>query len=71
VQMLPLRAATSFSVARAQCRFPVEASDSACAADKKLYQRRIQATDEEIDAPVYALYGLTGEEIAIVEGRDH
>jgi hypothetical protein len=40
-------------------------------ADKKLYQRRIEATDEETDALVYELYGLTEEEIAIVEGRDH
>ncbi len=38
-------------------------------ADKKLYQRQIEATDEEIDALVYELYGLTEEEIAIVEGR--
>jgi len=39
-------------------------------ADKKLYQRQIQATDAEIDALVYELYGLTEEEIAIVEGKD-
>jgi hypothetical protein len=39
-------------------------------ADKKLYQRQIEATDLEIDALLYELYGLTGEEIAIVEGRD-
>jgi len=36
-------------------------------ADEKLYQRQIEATDEEIDALVYELYGLTEEEIAIVE----
>ena len=29
------------------------------------------ATHGEIDALVYELYGLTEEEIAIVEGRDH
>jgi len=40
-------------------------------ADKRLYQRQIEATDAEIDALVYDLYGLTEEEIAIVEGRDH
>jgi len=39
-------------------------------ADKKLYERQIEAADEEIDALAYELYGLTGEEIAIVEGRD-
>jgi hypothetical protein len=38
-------------------------------ADKKLYQRQVQATDRQIDALVYELYGLTEEEIAIVEGR--
>ena len=30
-------------------------------------QRQIEATDEEIDALVYESYGLTEEEIAIVE----
>ena len=37
------------------------------AADKKLYQRQIETTDEEIDALVCELYGLTDEEVAIVE----
>jgi hypothetical protein len=37
-------------------------------ADKTLYQRQIEATDRQIDALVYKLYGLTEEEIAIVEG---
>jgi hypothetical protein len=32
-------------------------------------QREINVTDEQIDALVYELYGLTAEEIAIVEGR--
>jgi len=40
-------------------------------AEKKLYQRQIEATDEEIDALVHELYGLTEEEIGIVEGRDN
>ena len=31
--------------------------------------REIEATDQVIDALVYELYGLTDEEIAIVEGR--
>jgi hypothetical protein len=38
-------------------------------ADNELYQRQIETTDEEIDALVYELYGLTDEEIAMVEGR--
>ena len=36
-------------------------------ADKELYQRQIDAADEEIDPLVYELYGLAAEEIAIVE----
>jgi len=35
---------------------------------EKSCQREIEATVEEIDALVYELYGLTEEEIAIVEG---
>lgn len=33
-------------------------------------QRQIEATDRQIDALVYELYGLTAEEIKIVEGRE-
>jgi len=36
--------------------------------DKELYQRQIEATDRQIDRLVYELYGLTEEEITIVEG---
>ena len=43
---------------------------AAIPAEKKLYQRQIEATDAEIDTLVYELYGFTEEEIAIVEGRD-
>ena len=32
------------------------------------HERRIEATDREIDRLVYELYGLTEEEIAPVEG---
>ena len=39
-------------------------------ADKKLYQRQIEATGQELDAAVYELYGLTEEKIAIVDGQD-
>ena len=39
---------------------PASQYDSLC-------QRQVKATDQEIDALVYELYGLTGEEIAIVE----
>jgi hypothetical protein len=35
--------------------------------DRELYQRQIDATDHEIDRLVYELYGLTAEEIKIVE----
>ena len=36
--------------------------------DTNLLQRQINATDKQIDQLVYALYGLTDEEIALVEG---
>ena len=39
--------------------------------EKTALQRRIEATDGQIDALVYELYGLTEEEIKIVEGDDH
>jgi hypothetical protein len=35
---------------------------------KTTLQRQIDATDREIDRLVYELYGLTEEEIGIVEG---
>ena len=35
---------------------------------KTIVQRQIDATDAEIDRLVYDLYGLTDEDIAIVEG---
>ena len=38
--------------------------------DRDLYQRQIDATDREIDKLVYELYGLTDEEIKVVEGND-
>jgi len=36
--------------------------------DKTLLQQQIEATDAAIDKLVYELYGLTEEEIRIVEG---
>jgi len=36
--------------------------------EKNLVERQIEATDKQIDALVYELYGLTEEEIRIVEG---
>jgi hypothetical protein len=37
--------------------------------EKEMLQRQIQATDAQIDRLVYELYGLTEEEIRIVEGK--
>nr|WP_320161698.1 N-6 DNA methylase [uncultured Methanoregula sp.] len=37
--------------------------------DKELLQRQVEATDASIDKLVYELYGLTEEEIAVVEGK--
>ncbi len=36
--------------------------------ERQMLQRQIDATDSEIDALVYELYGLTEDEIKIVEG---
>lgn len=36
--------------------------------DKTVIQRQIEGTDKEIDKLVYELYGLTDEEIKVVEG---
>jgi hypothetical protein len=37
--------------------------------DKELYERQIKIVDAQIDRLVYDLYGLTEEEIGIVEGK--
>jgi hypothetical protein len=37
--------------------------------DKTSITRKIEATDRQIDELVYELYGLTEEEIKIVEGK--
>ena len=36
--------------------------------EKKIISRQIDATDKQIDLLVYELYGLTEEDIRIVEG---
>ena len=37
--------------------------------EKKMIQWQIDATDRQINTLVYELYGLTEEEIAVVEGN--
>ena len=37
--------------------------------EKELLERQIKSTDRQIDELVYRLYGLTPEEIRIVEGN--
>jgi hypothetical protein len=37
--------------------------------ERRTLQNAVTATDRQIDALVYELYGLTPEEIALVEGR--
>ena len=37
--------------------------------EQEMVKREIESTDRQIDALVYELYGLTEEEIKIVEGR--
>ena len=37
--------------------------------DKELYERQIKLVDAQIDGLVYDLYGLTEEEVKVVEGE--
>ncbi len=37
--------------------------------ERTMLQRQIDATDKQIDQLVYQLYGLTEEEIRIIEGK--
>jgi hypothetical protein len=46
-----------------------QAGSAKSEAQRGAIQRQIEATDREIDRLVYHLYGLTEDEIAIVEGR--
>jgi hypothetical protein len=38
-------------------------------AERDPYRRQVAAADRQIDALVYELYGLTAEEIRLVEGE--
>ncbi|NAS89833.1 hypothetical protein C4E24_08920 [ANME-1 cluster archaeon AG-394-G21] len=38
--------------------------------DKELYERQIKIVDAQIDRLVYDLYGLTEEEVKVVEKRE-
>jgi hypothetical protein len=51
-------------------RFPHWPNSTARTEQEKIViQRQIEAADKQIDALVYELYGLTEEEIRIVEGK--
>ena len=68
--------APAFAQAQAAVAAPVERllelhkqqAEARTPADRELYARQIEATDREIDALVYELYGLTEEEMGVVEG---
>jgi hypothetical protein len=47
--------------------WPAPRCPRAPAHEKTVLQRQIESTDGEIDRLVYELYGLTEEEIAVVE----
>jgi adenine-specific DNA-methyltransferase len=38
--------------------------------DKELYERQIHIVDKQIDKLVYELYGLSDEEIKVIEGME-
>jgi len=50
---------------------PALHSPATIPADKNVYQRQIETTDQGIEAVQYESNGRTEEEIAILEGRDH
>jgi hypothetical protein len=63
----PLRAKTALRRNR-----PISSrilQDARLEQEKTLLSRQIQATDASIDKLVYELYGLTEEEIKVVEGK--
>ena len=37
--------------------------------DKKLLEQRVELIDSQINSAVYKLYGLTDDEIKVVEGK--
>lgn len=43
-------------------------SEARISREKSVMRRQIEATDRQIDRLVYELYGLTDEEIEVVEG---
>ena len=43
---------------------------SAKESDKPVLKQKVDAIDAQIDTLVYELYGLTEEEIRVVEGRE-
>jgi adenine-specific DNA-methyltransferase len=45
-------------------------ADATTDRDIQFYDRRVADLDRQIDELVYELYGLTEEEVALIEGRD-
>ena len=64
--MVGVKSETATKLRLAKWRY---APAAAILADKELYQRQIEAADWQIDGLVYGLYGLTEEEVGVVEGR--
>ncbi len=57
------------SLAEQQLSTHKQLAEAKSDADKNLLEQRIQILDSQINAVVYKLYGLTSEEIKIVEGK--
>jgi hypothetical protein len=57
-----------FSLVERMLKLHKDLSKARTAPDKTAIERQIAATDKQIDALVYELYGLTEAEIRIVEG---
>ena len=71
---LPIRVATDGKLASkvgflasALIRLEDQGANTRSSQDKEQVRRQIGATDRQIDRLVYELYGLTDEEISVVE----
>jgi hypothetical protein len=61
------KAAHDRMVSLIECMLSLHKQSARTPQEKEMLQREIESTDEEIDALVYQLYGLTEDEIRIVE----
>jgi hypothetical protein len=57
------------SLVKRMLKLPKDLPKARTAPDRTAIERQIAATDKQIDQLVYELYGLTEEEVRIVDGE--